>query len=452
MESENKWFNGSALIVKFNMNEYGDIYRSFQRVLVAQNRPQAALEVAEQGKIRAYKEFLTTYLLLPPNQHPVVTPPSFTEIQEIVKNTENTVIYYSVLYDENQLDRFYRYQLNTKEPFYFSPVSLLIWVIQNTGELKFQEVDLKSFWQDKQMSLAGLVRRVWEDCQKQDHHFNQENLALLYHFLIEPIRDYLPNFPGAKLTIIPQDFLYFTPFAALLLPDQSYLIDHYQISILPSLQVLKQIDQEQLSNSVATKSSVLIVGNPTMPALFRQEQPTATLPSLPQKEQEVKAIADLCHSHGIIRSAATKAAILNSLKNTTIIHLATYGMLSYHEGFPCAIALAPGIQDHGWLTAAEIMKLQLNVELIVISASYSKSGNLWSNGIEGLIRSLILAGAKNVLLALYPNQNCPTDLFFQEFYRHFLDSHNATYSLQQAIIKIKSEYPHPQNWAGWIFS
>lgn len=75
--------------------------------------------------------------------------------------------------------------------------------------------------------------------------------------------------------------------------------------------------------------------------------------------------------------------------NARIIHLATHGIFDDISGLESAIALAPSTNDNGLLTADEILTINLNAELVVLSACNTGQGRITGDGVIGLSRSLI---------------------------------------------------------------
>lgn len=56
---------------------------------------------------------------------------------------------------------------------------------------------------------------------------------------------------------------------------------------------------------------------------------------------------------------------------------------------------------NGLLTAAEILDLKLNAELVVLSACDTGRGKITGDGVIGLSRALISAGVPSVLVSLW---------------------------------------------------
>jgi CHAT domain-containing protein len=137
-----------------------------------------------------------------------------------------------------------------------------------------------------------------------------------------------------------------------------------------------------------------------------------------------------------------------------IIHLATHGLLDDFQGLgvPGAIALASsgtGKPNDGLLTADEIINLQLNAELVVLSACDTGLGRITGDGVIGLSRSLITAGVPSVIVSLWAVPDGPTEFLMTKFYQNFQQNPNKAKALRQAMLTTMKQYPNPRNWAAF---
>jgi CHAT domain-containing protein len=101
------------------------------------------------------------------------------------------------------------------------------------------------------------------------------------------------------------------------------------------------------------------------------------------------------------------------------------------------------------LTADEILELQLNAELVVLSACDSGQGRVTGDGVVGLSRSLISAGAPTVLVSLWAVQDSPTAQLMVNFYQNLQQDSDKAKALRQAMLATMQEYPNPLNWAAF---
>lgn len=196
--------------------------------------------------------------------------------------------------------------------------------------------------------------------------------------------------------------------------------------------------------------NVLIVGNPTMPSVPPKiGAPPEPLPPLQFAQQEAEAIAQMFKTKAMTGNGATKAAIMQQLPLARIIHLATHGSFDNISGFGSWVALAPSPQDNGILTADEILNLNLNAELIVLSACNTGRGKITGDGVIGLSRSLITAGAPSVLVSLWSVNDLSTQVLMTEFYRNLQQNPDKAQALRQAMLATMKQYPQPAHWAAF---
>ena len=93
---------------------------------------------------------------------------------------------------------------------------------------------------------------------------------------------------------------------------------------------------------------------------------------------------------------------------------------------------------------------QLNLEADLVTLSGCATGlNVVTAGDEllGLIRGLLYAGAKSLLLTLWNVHDRSTAEFMTSFYRRLQDSTDKAAALQGAMQDLRQNYPHPYYWA-----
>lgn len=488
-------------ITKLEQQSYS--YRLLQKVLVKQNKTDAALLISEQMRGRTLVEQIVQSFGLPP-----IPAPSLEQIKRIAKTTNSTLVEYSIIGNE--------VHVFGNEP--DDETDLFIWVVKPNGIISFRQVDLRSL---PEQSLTKLVLKTRQGSlglngrggvgvveRPNINAVSRSNLELqkLAQLLIEPIAEFLPKDPNAHVTFIPQKALFLVPFAALQNAGGNYLIEQHTIVSASSIQVLALTNQQR-SNSSQTKKA-LVVGNPTMPNLPAQDNTAPTqLNSLPGAEKEALAVASLLNTQAVTGSQATKAAILQQMPQQSIIHLATHGLLDLDANFqelgepkdqnaltardagvivkpgvllidpkanviingvpaatalagekviqvsmPGAIALAPSNGDNGFLTAKEILGLKLNnTELVVLSACDTGRGRITGEGVVGLSRAFMAAGVKSIIVSLWAVPDAPTASLMTEFYRQMQQSPDKAQALRQAMLKTKTQFPSPIDWAAFSF-
>ncbi|MGB3640145.1 MAG: CHAT domain-containing tetratricopeptide repeat protein [Rivularia sp. (in: cyanobacteria)] len=434
---------------------YSRSYPLLQQAFIADNKPFKALEIAERGRARAFVELLDSKLSQNPNSQSIIKTPKIEDIRKVAKEQNATIVQYSIIISE-----------------------IYIWVIKPTGEITFRKADLKPLWQKENTTLAELVSNSRTQIgvrsraagglissynpKKAKNRFKQ-----LHSLLIKPIADILPKNPDERVIFVPQSSLFLVPFPALQDAEGKYLIEKHTILTAPSIQVLdltrKQRNRVSQIHQKTAKQDILIVGNPTMPSVSPEiGKPPKQLPSLPGAEMEAKAIAKLFNTKPLIGKDATETIVRQRFSEAKIIHLATHGLLDdFKDGsVPGAIALAPdppsspltkgGNEDgNGLLTANEIFDLQINADLVVLSACDTGQGKLTGDGVIGLSRSLISAGAPSVIVTLWTIPDNPTAMLMTEFYRQLQQNPDKAKALRQAMLKTMEKHKNPRDWAAF---
>ena len=457
-------FSASRDALSLGLREnFSEAYWLLQQVLVEQEQFQPALAIAEEGRARATVDLLLLNASEPAVTQPLAAPLSVEQIQQIARSQNITLVQYSILYNQ-PVGRGY---LSNREQW---ETALLIWTIQPTGAITLRQVDLLAFWQQAESgrsnaptNLHTLVQSSREDIGVRGRGLGVVGttqqlpkttaLKQLHQILIQPIADLLPADPTARIVFIPQRELLLVPFAALQAESGDYLIDQHTVLTAPSIQILDLLSQRQArqtGTAAIAPAEALIVGNPTMPPFATKVGATPTpLPPLPGAEAEAKTIAQLLGTQPILGRQATEGAIAARMEQARLIHLATHGILDDFLGFQSAIALAPTAADDGLLTTLEIAKLNLQADLVVLSACDTGRGRLGGDGVIGLSRSFIGAGVPSIIASLWKVPDTPTAVLMMAFYRNLQQSSDKAQALRQAMLQTKQQYPNPRDWAAF---
>lgn len=411
-------------------------YGTLQKVLMLKGMPEAALVMAEQGRTRALAELVaqreTSQTIDTINDEL-----SLERIQQIARSQNATFVEYSLV-DAN--------------PRFAQPASavqateLLIWAIQPTGEITARQINLAQS-QERYKSLEDLVISTRRSILSQlirDDVDPSPQLRELYELLIQPIDGLLTTNQDRPIIFVPHRELFFVPFPALIDANGEYLIQKHEILTVPSLSILELIRDASSRRSITDLSQSLVVGNTSSfaPDVLANHRP------LPNAGKEARAVAKKLNATAILDAQATKERVLEKISDAPIVHLATHGEFDEKEGLKSWIALSPSARDNGLLTAAEILELRLNAELVVLSACTTARGRITGDGIIGLSRSLIAAGASNLIVSLWSVSDEATAFLMEEFYDNFQS--RKSQALQQAMLETLKRYPDkPVSWAAF---
>lgn len=420
-------------------------YGTLQKILVLQGKTEAALEVAEQGRARAFADLLAQRLSPQAVEQITSKAPTITEIREIAKKQNATLVEYSLI---DSSPRF-------ATPGKVKATELLIWVVKPTGEVTFHQVELQKVLQQPNTSLAGLVDEAQISIKSQLANSKNDpspQLKQLYQFLIERIAGLLPKNINSRVIFIPQRELFLVPFSALLDANNKYLIENHTISIAPSIQILGSTNQLRRRNT-GTVKDIVVVGNPT---IAQEISKSYRLESEPVFEQEANEVANLLNVKPIIGKQATKDTILRLIPEAQIIHLSTHGKFDEVQGLGSFIVLAPSGNNNGVLTAGEILDkyrlpkgTSLRAELVVLSACQTGQGKKTGDGIIGLSRSLIASGVSSVIVSLWTVEGLSSSDLMKAFYENIRQKPSKAQALTEAMRTTMKKYPQPIYWAAF---
>ena len=113
----------------------------------------------------------------------------------------------------------------------------------------------------------------------------------------------------------------------------------------------------------------------------------------------------------------------------------------------------PENSNNGILTAEEAKSLNLkDTELVVLSACETGLGdNLVGEGVIGLQRAFMIAGAKSVIMSLWSVSDEKTQELMTMFYTNWIKNNmTKEEALHQAKLAMKKLYPEPYYWAGFV--
>lgn len=438
----------SSNLANFEIARQTLVYEMLQSVLIAQDQPEAALEISERSRSTATINLLSQRLQT--SERFAIATPTVGELRNIAKTQQATLVEYSIIKYQNENSLF-----------------LYIWVLKPTGEIHFQAVDLSTL--DRPLSelvassrdaigargrSATVFARPTADAIAQQQVQQRQDLQQLHQLLIEPIAQYLPTHENDRVIFVPQGELFLVPFPSLMNAQGRYLIQDHTILTAPSIQVLDLTRQMQPRRD---RDVALVVGNPVMPEVWNPETAEREqLSSLPGAEAEAEAIAHLFDTEPLLWNQATETEVKRQMQTASIVHLATHGLLEYGDlqesgvlDAPGAIALAPSAQDDGLLTSAELYSMNLNADLVVLSACDTGRGRITGDGVIGLSRSLMRAGVPSILVSLWKVPDAPTAELMTKFYQNLQTQPDKAQALRQAMLSVMQQHPDPLNWAAF---
>jgi CHAT domain-containing protein len=229
--------------------------------------------------------------------------------------------------------------------------------------------------------------------------------------------------------------------------------DRWSLLYSPSAQVLDEIRAEPDYGDPTTLKA-LVVGNPVMPLVPDKGDLVVTLAPLPGAEQEAKVIAALFAEPRrtlLLGPAADRTTVEIQAPQHGILHLATHGVAYSEDPLASFVALATPADGDGLLTVRRALDLALPADLVTLSACQTGLGKLSGDGMIGLSRAFLVAGARAVLVSQWSVSDEATALLMESFYQHYLAHDNKAIALQRAMKTVRNlpEYAHPRYWAAF---
>jgi len=296
-------------------------------------------------------------------------------------------------------------------------------------------------------------------------------LRKLHALLIEPAAALLPA--SGRLTIVPHGPLFKLSFAALTDKRGKYLIERFAVHYAPSATALEFTSQSSAAHQ--RQSGYLLVADPApLPSILDPiDGRPRPLPPLPGSTREARAIAALLppdETTMLDGARATEVQVKAALHGKRVLHLATHGVIRDAEPLASFIAVGESGRDagaDGRLTAEELYDVDLDSDLVVLSACRSADGQVSGDGIFGLTRALLSAGTPSVIASAWAVADEPTAQLMPDFYKEWLRTGSKIDSLRHAQLalirnlragRVNVQTPigritlseHPLFWAGFM--
>ena len=319
--------------------------------------------------------------------------------------------------------------------------------------------------------LSTLKKPILET-QSMAHHVSLGQK--LYRHLLKPVEDLLAC--KRHLLIAPDGLLHYLPFEALILPDGvlnkgkqtnridvPYLMKAYNVTYFPSSSVMMTSLVHHATNYDSSALPLLVFGDPIyerfgkLTGANEQNIDLAeltfrnwSLERLKYSGEEARNIAAIWNvpqtaPHINIRELANVKRLKElDLARYRILHFAAHAIVDDHIswGREPALVLSQHSPDRrsGLLKFSDIMDLELNADLVVLSACNTRLGKLHEGeGIVGMTRAFMYAGAKSVVVSLWNVEDQSTSLLMQRFHQRLKNGESKGEALRQAKLDMMQE-------------
>jgi len=275
--------------------------------------------------------------------------------------------------------------------------------------------------------------------------------------------------------------------------ESKYVIDEYNVrSISNTKEIITAGSKQNTSGNTAAVFGFPDFDLGTSGIVTSKAQTRASsfgfkelIPDLPGTKKEVEELNLILNENGwktdlFTREKASESQVKN-VSNPKVLHIATHGFfmqdIEYEEStdygayfkdqdynplFRSGLLLAGAAgaiydnknvnNEDGILTAYEAMNLNLDeTALVVMSACETGVGEVKNGeGVYGLQRSFLVAGAESVIMSLWQVDDYTTQRLMVLFYKNWLSGQDKFMAFKNAEIALKKEFKDPFHWGAFI--
>ena len=372
-----------------------------------------------------------------------------------------------------------------------------VWAVTRTG--------VQSFELPRASEIESAARSTYERIQAPpataaDLEKYWAASARLSHMVLGPIAELLGT--KKRLVIVSQGALQLVPFATLAAPGKTGarapLIATHEIVSLPSVSTLAVLRRELAGRPAAPKTLVVLAdpvfdkddarlkgkavrgsGGPPVSVEVAASQKGGHERDLERSERDLGidgGISRLPFTHreaeailSLVRPEERKAALgfdaslsmatSPELSQFRFVHIATHGLLDNVRPALSGIVLSlvdrNGREQDGFLPAFEVFNLRLPADLVVLSACRTALGkDVRGEGLIGLTRAFMYAGAARVLASLWRVDDVATSELMKRFYSGMLGparlSPASALREAQRELSRQERWSHPYYWGAFV--
>mmetsp|Transcript_44119 Transcript_44119/g.139209 ORF Transcript_44119/g.139209 Transcript_44119/m.139209 type:complete len:615 (-) Transcript_44119:20-1864(-) len=433
---------GDSLRVSFfeqqqaTYNQLVDLLASLAREDVDMQR--RALLVAERSKARTLTDTIVLKQQETSTSLSTWNELSWDELVDVVKGEKKTMI-----------------------EFYVTSQHLLTWMLQPDGQLHFVRTDLQQFFtshnfpsssSNPSQQLQTFVENLIRDIELEARRASEDAISLLFQLCLQPIQHLLRK--QVAVMIVPHSALYLLPWYCLL-----SCLDAPPL-LLPSLSLLMAIRSRGQAKRAGGALQAMVVGNPLpVPWVIG-----GGAQELEGAEREAEAVARSLASMAmepelLLREEASKEAVLRRMEDSSWLHFACHtaadvrmGLISREAALfrphTSAIFLANVERRTGLPWSSVILSLEevcasevVKGSVVVMSSCSSGRGAVKQEGVIGLARAFLMAGASTVVCSLWDLRDGSQRTLMELFYRRLEEGEAVEDALFHAQRSLQAANP-----------
>ena len=430
-------------------------YTGLWRVLLNLGRSDESLCAAEKGRAQALNDLMeSSYGIRTADVRSITEEETIHDILSDIQCSTSFAVFHEGVINFWVIQRDKDICRRVKKVGELSTRDDVISSVQNLVACTFEDIGVRAGVNCEDRSLnklrkPSLIKENSDQTQSHSSKMQRQRLRELYDAVIDPIAD---TIQGDELIIVPEGPLWLAPYAAFMDSNSNYLCESFRIRVIPSLTSLKLILDCPADHH--SRTGALLVGDPWV-----QEVTSYNLCQLPFARKEVKKIGEILHTlpltEVITGTDATKDEVLKRLSSVALVHIAAHGNMETGE-----IALAPNPtrasrepEDKDFLlTMSDVLNVKLRAKLVVLSCCHSGRGEIKAEGVVGIARAFLGAGARSVLVSLWAIDDEATLEFMKNFYQHLVEGRRASEALNRAMkhMRESDKFSEVKYWAPFV--
>ncbi len=285
-------------------------------------------------------------------------------------------------------------------------------------------------------------------------------LVKLHDELLGKALEELP--PGIeRLVILPDGALHLLPFAFLRAGESDPpIVERFELSAAPSATLWLRWRGNRPAQA---DLPALVFADPDLPPGADGPQESGLRSWLRRSDIVIRPLEHARREGEAVLRHLGKSSLLqvgedaterflksHDLGRFTILHFAAHAFIDNVRPERSAILLAPGSEaEDGLLQFRDILDLDLDGQLVVLSACQSATGTLLrGEGVLSLARAFFQAGAHTVVGSLWPLRDDEAAELFDDFYRHLAEGRSVARALREAQLEAHRSGAPAAAWAG----
>ena len=258
-----------------------------------------------------------------------------------------------------------------------------------------------------------------------------------------------------RIQMVADGPLWELPFQALVDGAGKYWVESVTLAWAPSLTFLR--DQTQSPAHAAASLGLLAFADPA----------ATGAPAVPVLREQVARIAALYGKSAVVRTgaAADEASFRRLAPSANVIHLATHGIADSENAMRSRLLLARSASSgsasdsggetsqDGWLEAWELMRLDLNADIAILSACETGRGHIAEGeGLVGLTWALFVSGVRHAVVSQWRVESQSTTALMTGLHKGLRRGDGPAVALRASVLALMKDprYRHPFYWGAFV--